>query len=290
MDVRFCLGDKGRGSVFSPPYRTTRTTQQPHDLPHHRGLPRRHLLPHLAALSQGTLPDPEHACLPPHLTMRMRVHAPSHTTQHPLAHRRCRPPSPPPTHTQTPLCSCTPRAATIRHHTNPPTHPPTHSPHQKVWLWYVSVTLLSFMLGFLLLRFLAFLLVWVAGYEFWFLPNLFDESLSFVDSFKPVRTPAPAPEIPLPAARLLPHPHIAPTTSDDQNLYLSPPPTPPHPRSCTRGRRAPAGRASTAAPSSSASRVRLDMFLIGAASFCRRCLLGRRGRRGGTTATTHRPR
>ena len=42
------------------------------------------------------------------------------------------------------------------------------------------------MLGFLLLRFLAFLLVWVCGYEFWFLPNLFDESLSFVDSFKPV--------------------------------------------------------------------------------------------------------
>lgn len=56
----------------------------------------------------------------------------------------------------------------------------------KVWLWYVSVTLLSFMLGFLLLRFLAFLFVWVTGYEFWFLPNLFDESLSFVDSFKPL--------------------------------------------------------------------------------------------------------
>jgi len=62
-----------------------------------------------------------------------------------------------------------------------------------VWLWYVSVTLLSFMLGFLLLRFLAFLFVWVTGYEFWFLPNLFDESLSFVDSFKPVSLPPSLP-------------------------------------------------------------------------------------------------
>ena len=28
--------------------------------------------------------------------------------------------------------------------------------------------------------------VWIVGWEFWFLPNLFDESLGFVDSFKPV--------------------------------------------------------------------------------------------------------
>lgn len=29
-------------------------------------------------------------------------------------------------------------------------------------------------------------MVWILGYDFWFLPNLFDESLGFVDSFKPV--------------------------------------------------------------------------------------------------------
>jgi hypothetical protein len=69
----------------------------------------------------------------------------------------------------------------------PPNQQTHHNNQPQVWLWYVSVTLLSFMLGFLLLRFLAFLLVWVGGFEFWFLPNLFDESLSFVDSFKPVR-------------------------------------------------------------------------------------------------------
>jgi len=28
--------------------------------------------------------------------------------------------------------------------------------------------------------------VWILGYDFWFLPNLFDESLGFVESFKPV--------------------------------------------------------------------------------------------------------
>merc|ERR1712232_269999 len=35
-------------------------------------------------------------------------------------------------------------------------------------------------------RGLAFLFVWMLGFEFWFLPNLFDETLSFVDSFKPL--------------------------------------------------------------------------------------------------------
>jgi translocation protein SEC62 len=28
--------------------------------------------------------------------------------------------------------------------------------------------------------------VWIIGFECWFLPNLFDETLSFTDSFKPV--------------------------------------------------------------------------------------------------------
>jgi translocation protein SEC62 len=28
--------------------------------------------------------------------------------------------------------------------------------------------------------------VWIVGFDCWFLPNLFDESLGFVDSFKPV--------------------------------------------------------------------------------------------------------
>lgn len=32
---------------------------------------------------------------------------------------------------------------------------------------------------------MLFLIVWIVGWEVWFLPNLFDESLGFVDSFKP---------------------------------------------------------------------------------------------------------
>ena len=50
----------------------------------------------------------------------------------------------------------------------------------------MSVTLLIFIFALITIRAFAFLFVWILGYEFWFLPNLFDESLSFMDSFKPV--------------------------------------------------------------------------------------------------------
>jgi translocation protein SEC62 len=55
----------------------------------------------------------------------------------------------------------------------------------KVGLWYVSVTLLLFMLGFTLIRLVLFMAGWIFGYEFWILPNVFDEELPFWDSFKP---------------------------------------------------------------------------------------------------------
>jgi len=29
-------------------------------------------------------------------------------------------------------------------------------------------------------------MIWILGFDFWFLPNLFDESLGFVESFKPL--------------------------------------------------------------------------------------------------------
>lgn len=41
-------------------------------------------------------------------------------------------------------------------------------------------------LSFCLVRFLIFVVSWLFGYEFWIFPRLFDESLSFQDSFKPV--------------------------------------------------------------------------------------------------------
>ena len=56
----------------------------------------------------------------------------------------------------------------------------------KVYLWYCSVTFLIVMTVFCTLRLLLFLNLWIWGWDAWILPNLFDESLSFTDSFKPV--------------------------------------------------------------------------------------------------------
>jgi len=56
----------------------------------------------------------------------------------------------------------------------------------RVFVWYLSVTLLLFVFFLITSRALLFLFVWIVGWECWFLPNLFDESLGFVESFKPV--------------------------------------------------------------------------------------------------------
>jgi translocation protein SEC62 len=56
----------------------------------------------------------------------------------------------------------------------------------KVFTWYMSVSFLLFIFFLITVRGFAFLMIWILGYDFWFLPNLFDESLGFVDSFKPV--------------------------------------------------------------------------------------------------------
>lgn len=56
----------------------------------------------------------------------------------------------------------------------------------KKILWYFSVTFLIVTLLFVFVRFLAFVFMWLLGYEFWVFPRLFDESLSFSDSFKPI--------------------------------------------------------------------------------------------------------
>ena len=58
----------------------------------------------------------------------------------------------------------------------------------KKVLWYISVTFLLFTFTFVSIRFVVFLISWVLGQEFWIFPRLFDESLSFQDSFKPIYT------------------------------------------------------------------------------------------------------
>jgi translocation protein SEC62 len=55
-------------------------------------------------------------------------------------------------------------------------------------LWYCSVTFLIIIFVLLLMRGLSFVVMWLLGYEFWVFPRLFDESLSFQDSFVPIYT------------------------------------------------------------------------------------------------------
>ncbi|UKK02095.2 translocation protein [Theileria orientalis] len=56
----------------------------------------------------------------------------------------------------------------------------------KLSMWYISVVLLTFLIVAIVLRLLLFLIMWFGGYDFWLFPNLFDEDLGVVDSFKPL--------------------------------------------------------------------------------------------------------
>jgi len=56
----------------------------------------------------------------------------------------------------------------------------------KTFVWYLSVTMTLFLFFLITFRGFLFLMVWLCGYECWIFPNLFDESLNFVDSFKPL--------------------------------------------------------------------------------------------------------
>ena len=59
----------------------------------------------------------------------------------------------------------------------------------KVALWYLSVTFLIALTVFLTIRFILFIGIWLfGGYEFWILPRLFDDQLTFQESFVPVYT------------------------------------------------------------------------------------------------------
>ena len=54
----------------------------------------------------------------------------------------------------------------------------------KLGLWYISVTFLLALFSFIMIRLSMFLILWIGGYEFWIFPNLFDESLGVMDSFR----------------------------------------------------------------------------------------------------------
>ncbi|KAJ0408366.1 hypothetical protein P43SY_003092 [Pythium insidiosum] len=56
----------------------------------------------------------------------------------------------------------------------------------KVALWYCSVTFLIFIAMFVVVRLVLFFTLWMVGYEYWLLPNIFDDNLGVADSFKPI--------------------------------------------------------------------------------------------------------
>jgi len=55
----------------------------------------------------------------------------------------------------------------------------------KIGIWYLSVIFLSLYFGILILRMIIYTLFWVVGFDFWIFPNLNDETVGFLDSFKP---------------------------------------------------------------------------------------------------------
>jgi translocation protein SEC62 len=58
----------------------------------------------------------------------------------------------------------------------------------KVAIWYCSVTLLIIFFIISVIRMIVFLIFWIFGVEFWILPRLYDESITFAQSFVPLYT------------------------------------------------------------------------------------------------------
>ena len=55
----------------------------------------------------------------------------------------------------------------------------------RLVIWYMSVTFLIVIIVFSILRLIAFLLAWMLGFDFWVLPNIYDDDLGVIESFKP---------------------------------------------------------------------------------------------------------
>ena len=56
----------------------------------------------------------------------------------------------------------------------------------KVGVWYVSMTLLLLLFGFIVVRLVLFLALYSVGIDFWVLPNFFADDLGIMDSFRPL--------------------------------------------------------------------------------------------------------
>jgi len=58
----------------------------------------------------------------------------------------------------------------------------------KIGGWYCTVIFLTFYFAVQVIRLVLFIVCWVVGSDFWILPNLNDESLGILDSFRPAYT------------------------------------------------------------------------------------------------------
>jgi len=63
---------------------------------------------------------------------------------------------------------------------------PVWPQNAKVGVWYVSMTLLLVLLGFITVRLVLFFILYAVGIDFWILPNFFADDAGFWDSFRPV--------------------------------------------------------------------------------------------------------
>lgn len=56
----------------------------------------------------------------------------------------------------------------------------------KLGVWYLSVILLCVILGITVIRYIAFILMFIIGFDFWILPNMYDDRAGFWDTLSPL--------------------------------------------------------------------------------------------------------
>ncbi|OMJ85447.1 hypothetical protein SteCoe_13205 [Stentor coeruleus] len=56
----------------------------------------------------------------------------------------------------------------------------------KLGVWYVSVFLLCIILGTTVIRYIVFILFFIFGYDFWIIPNMYDDKAGFWETFSPL--------------------------------------------------------------------------------------------------------
>jgi translocation protein SEC62 len=55
----------------------------------------------------------------------------------------------------------------------------------KLGVWYVSVVLLCIIMGTTIIRYIVYILFFIIGYDFWLIPNMYDDKAGFWETFTP---------------------------------------------------------------------------------------------------------